>query len=459
MRKIYLANFGTSFFGLTNLFTAFKPTFQKDSSAKSKNGLSRLAFPFLILFAFALSQKTIAQTANLYTFSTVGTGSLAADIIGNVIDMTTGTTQLVGASQDDASSATAPAKGFNFTFMSTVYTQFSASSNGGIRLGATIMTNNIYGNTFPFAAAPIIAPYLQDLGTSSTGKVHYKLIGAYPNRTLVIEFLNMKINYNSSTVDGTFQARLYEQTNIIEFVYGGMKVNGLTSANSRIAAIGFSNTTGVNNEFSVNQSTYATTTSAAPITNTNSATGNIAGLNSAANGSRRVFTFKPTVAYKSQFISMSTGSAAWCVGEQRNVTVTVKNIGTASWTNAGSGMNIGLKWDEDVDYGGAPTNIPRISVQAGIPAGAVAPGATVTYTFPSVPGSQIVGINHLTFDVVREGDCWFGGNGGTCGPGNSAYTSPAITITNPVTPTATTPQIFCASANPTVTNLTTLTGI
>ena len=48
---------------------------------------------------------------------------------------------------------------------------------------------------------------------------------------------------------------------------------------------------------------------AAPITNTNSATGNIGGLNSAANGPRRGFTFIPTVAYKSQFISMSTGSS------------------------------------------------------------------------------------------------------------------------------------------------------
>ena len=147
----------------------------------------------------------------------------------------------------------------------------------------------------------------------------------------------MNINYSSSTADGTFQVTLYEQSNIIEFVYGAMKVNGTTStgSTSKIAAIGFSNTTGANNEFSVNQSTYATTFGATPITSTNSATGNIAGLNSAANGSRRVFTFIPTVAYKSQFISMSTGSSTWCAGETRTVSVTVKNIGTATWTTRG----------------------------------------------------------------------------------------------------------------------------
>ena len=70
----------------------------------------------------------------------------------------------------------------------------------------------------------------------------------------------MQINYSSGSADGTFQVRLYEQSNIIEFVYGAMKVNGTTTASSRVAAIGFSNTTGVNNNFSVNQSTYGTNT-------------------------------------------------------------------------------------------------------------------------------------------------------------------------------------------------------
>jgi hypothetical protein len=143
------------------------------------------------------------------------------------------------------------------------------------------------------------------------------------------------------------------------------------------------------------------------------------------------------IAYASQFISMSTGSTSWCKSDVRNVTVTVKNVGSATWTSTAPGMNIGLKWNEDADYGAAPSNIPRVSVEAGVPAGPVAPGSTVTYTFPNVPSSQIAGSNKLTFDVVKEGDCWFGGNSGSCGPGNAAFASATQTILNNPTITRT----------------------
>ncbi len=157
-----------------------------------------------------------------------------------------------------------------------------------------------------------------------------------------------------------------------------------------------------------------------------------------------------TPAYAAQFISMSTGATSWCKTETRNVTVTVKNVGTTSWTTAGSGMNIGLKWDEDADYGGAPTGIPRQSVVAGVPSGDVATGTTVTYTFPNVPSSQVTGTNHLTFDVVKEGDCWFGNNNVSCGPGNSVFTSANQTIVAAPTANAGTAVNTCsniASAN------------
>ena len=92
----------------------------------------------------------------------------------------------------------------------------------------------------------------------------------------------------------------------------------------------------------------------------------------AASQPQLVINYSPS--YRSQFISMSSGSSTWCKSDVRNITVTVKNIGTATWASAGSGMNIGLKWDEDADYGSAPNNIPRQPVQGGAPLGPVAPG-------------------------------------------------------------------------------------
>ncbi len=120
-----------------------------------------------------------------------------------------------------------------------------------------------------------------------------------------------------------------------------------------------------------------------------------------------------------QFTAMNTGSSTWCGGETRTVEVTVKNIGTSTWTDASPDINIGVKWNADGDY-----NVRT-------DAGGLAPGATRTYyltvTAPTTPGSD-----NLTFDVVNEGACWFGNNNGVCGPGNSVYTSTAITIVSPV---------------------------
>jgi len=128
-------------------------------------------------------------------------------------------------------------------------------------------------------------------------------------------------------------------------------------------------------------------------------------------------------AYRAQFTAMSVPST-WCAGVAQNVTVTVTNNGTATWTDASPDVNIGCKWNADADY--------HVRVNAG----GLAPGASRTYTLtmtaPTTPGS-----NNLTFDVVREGVCWFAWNTGGCGTGNSVYTSSAVTIQSASTaPTA-----------------------
>jgi hypothetical protein len=172
--------------------------------------------------------------------------------------MGSGTTQLIGSSQDDVASSVTNI-GFSFNFMGAAFTQFTASSNGALRLGGSAISTTTIGTSFPVNNQSIIAPYLGDLETHSNGKVHYKLIGSSPNRTLVVEFLNMRINFNSSSSDGTFQVRLYETTNVIEFVYGNMSVGSTSTAssntaNARSVVIGFSNDNDANEEISVNQS-------------------------------------------------------------------------------------------------------------------------------------------------------------------------------------------------------------
>ncbi len=369
-----------------------------------------------ILFSLVFSiPKIFAQnTTDKYYFLTDNTSSLGLDRYGNAINMSTGTTQLVGASVDDNGS-TLQNIGFTFPFIGTNQTQFSATSNGQIRLGAT-STNTNY--KIPNSTQSLIAPYVGDLATASNGKVHYKLFTGGDVDVLVIEFLNMKINYSSSSATGTFQARLY-QNGIIEFVYGNMSVGGTT--NTKTINIGFSNSATTNRVFSVNQTNYSTSTAATAIANNNSSIGTITSLNSTSEGNRRSFTFIPN-AFVSQFVSISYGSSSWCAGEPRDVTVVVKNIGNEKWSDDGRDINIGLKWNVDNDYGGAPSYITRQD------AAGLAPGATGTYVFPNVVPPAGASTENLTADVVYEAISWFGNNNSFVGPGNTVMTSSAITI-------------------------------
>ncbi|HEX5153138.1 MAG TPA: putative Ig domain-containing protein, partial [Parafilimonas sp.] len=152
--------------------------------------------------------------------------------------------------------------------------------------------------------------------------------------------------------------------------------------------------------------------------------------------------------YKSQINSINYGTSPWCAGKTRSVTVSITNVGTATWTDATPDINIGLKWDADPDYGSPPGNISRQN------AGNLAPGATGTYIFPIVTPVIASGTDHLTADVVYEAISWFADNGGGVGPGNVKFVTPGITIlAAPAAPTGFSSQSFCANANPTVADL------
>ena len=124
--------------------------------------------------------------------------------------------------------------------------------------------------------------------------------------------------------------------------------------------------------------------------------------------------------YKSQLVSMSLGSSNWCQGETRNVTIKIKNIGTATWTDGAGGtpgINIGVKWNTN----GANWTDYYIRTDAGN----LAPGQTGTYVLPLTASNNTgagyttplaAGTNSITFDVVYEAVSWFGDNNNGVGP-------------------------------------------
>ncbi len=226
----------------------------------------------------------MAQAVSEYTFATATNGSLE--------DMSTGTTTLLSGYSDSGATAVTDI-GFTFTFSGTAYTQFSANANGLVRLGGTA----IYGySTSPVASAAILGPISSDNCIASTGKIHYKMIGSEAPRKLVIEFKDIRLPYGSSPGTGTLstiQVWLNETSNVVDFVYGTM-YNNSTSSISRGVFISTTNTTGnVGSVANITTTPSWVTTGTIAVNSSFTASSNMTNLHSAADGSRRVFSFSP----------------------------------------------------------------------------------------------------------------------------------------------------------------------
>src|ERR1044072_2390717 len=161
----------------------------------------------LLLLTVFISLTTQAQLN--YTF-TASSGTFTA---------ISGGTTLVNAGIDDAFTS-AQDIGFTFTYGCTNYSKFMASSNGFISLGS-VLTDHYYNNDIAITGqGPLLAPLWDDLATNpTTGKVSTVLTGAAPNRVLTVEWLNMKWAYNATSDVISFQLKLYETSNNIEFIY------------------------------------------------------------------------------------------------------------------------------------------------------------------------------------------------------------------------------------------------
>lgn len=173
----------------------------------NKNYYLRVLFvscSFVMLFFSSVN----AQFANQYSFSASS---------GTYTPLVGGTATSLGATDDDVVSTAVPI-GFNFVYNSLVATNFIASSNGRVGFLATVGTsaaNDLATTTANLRTA--LAPLWDDL--QCTAGVTYQLSGSAPNRVMTIEFKNMEWNYQSGTGVISFQVKLYETTNVIEYIY------------------------------------------------------------------------------------------------------------------------------------------------------------------------------------------------------------------------------------------------
>ena len=170
---------------------------------------------------------------------------------GTYTDLGTNGTVITTSSFDNANSAPVNI-GFSFVFGCNTFTQFILNTNGFIKMGNTppskadffysgsqTMEGDIFESKNP-QDVNIIAPFNMDL-TGVTG-AEYRIYtqGTAPSRVTTIQYKNLKdattdipAQYNSIS----FQIKLYEGSNDIEFVYGNWTAS-TNAPNFKSAAVG-----------------------------------------------------------------------------------------------------------------------------------------------------------------------------------------------------------------------------
>lgn len=169
----------------------------------------------LTLFLLTLSFTAAIGMTDIYELS---------ERSGSATNMS-GSTQIYGPNASYTSSTSTYPIGFTFYFDKVPYTTFSPNASGLMSLGrATYLYP--YSHYWPNVSTlssyyPLItASWSYYAGPTSSGKVHYKVTGTAPHRVLTVEWLNIHTVNSTSYTGGTWQVRLYEGSNTIEFWYG-----------------------------------------------------------------------------------------------------------------------------------------------------------------------------------------------------------------------------------------------
>lgn len=228
--------------------------------------------------------------------------------------------------------------GFTFNFNGIDYSQVVAASDGFIsfNLSATSTWNNSLSTT-TVNRRPILAPLWDDLNGNG-GSAKYITTGTSGSQIFTIEYLNWKWIYTASTAVISYQIKLYEGSNKIEFVYR----QEAGTVNSGSASIGIAGANLVANNFlSLNNSSANPTASSSTETTTIST----------KPASGQVYTFSPPVpcsgAPQAGTASASVSSTS-CAGMPT----------TLSLVGQSTGIGITYQWQSATVSGGTFTDIP-----------------------------------------------------------------------------------------------------
>ena len=170
---------------------------------------------------------------------------------GTYTDLGTTGTAIGTVNTDDANSAATPI-GFNFVFNGTTFTNFVLNTNGFIKLGGTAPTGAQYtdggqstvNGPIDGAETNLILPFNQDLTAGSAGGTEYRVTttGTSPNQVCTIQWKNVSDKARGAIgtqyANFSFQAKLYEGSNQIEFVYGTATPGAVSADIAKFCLVG-----------------------------------------------------------------------------------------------------------------------------------------------------------------------------------------------------------------------------
>jgi subtilisin-like proprotein convertase family protein len=318
------------------------------------------------------------------------------------------------ATTADSAMSSAFTPGMTFNFGGTNYTSFRASSDGFLVFGGTSTSNTGANNltTTTSTYRPGLAPLWDDL--QCTQGVKYKLEGTAPNRVLTVEWLNMEWNYASpsSAPVISFQVKLYETTNVIEYVYRQEAAPYNTGSSG--ASIGLMGTAATNFVSLQNSSANPAISTSVSINNieTKPATG-------------QIYRFTPTTPV--------TFTYTW-TGVGLTPSAIVQNPSTPA-------LNADTTYSVTVTSNAGCTATASTTVS-------VTPTPVVTGTNNGQPSATRCGVGMVTLTATGSPNTqlnWFAGsNGGTPLFTGSSFETPVISATTPYYVEATTGSTISA---------------
>ena len=356
------------------------------------------------LTALLAGGATVAAHAQTFPY----VPSSFTNLAGTYTDLGTTGTVIATANTDDANSAVQPI-GFTFNYNGTAYTQFVLNTNGYLKLGATAPATPYFytteqvttGGPLNATTEPnLILPFNTDLTAGAAG-TEYRVFtsGTAGSQVCTIQWKNVADKAGTIATQYaniSFQVKLYEASNQIDFVYNTATAGATSTATYRTVAVGLKGSSAATDQLITVQKASATAWASSlaqvgdyPVqTGTNAPTGHNVRSTTLPDAGR-TYRFKAAVANDAGVLAVYTlGKIATPGALPHAVQAVVQNTGTTALTN--------LPVTLTVTGANAFTNTQTVA--------SLAIGASTTVTFAAYPATLALGTNNVAVSIPSDGN-------------------------------------------------------